>query len=70
MMQSAKAHETDEQAETAQMDSVWEIIREHLENERERVHKEIKDYPTPIPACDAQFNYLREERTRIPQEIK
>ena len=44
-------------------------IREHLENERHRVIEEIKKYPTPIAACDAQFNYLLEERARIAQEL-
>jgi hypothetical protein len=51
------------------MESVWKIIRDHLESERQRIYAEIKNYPTPIPACDAQFNYLLEERQRIPQEL-
>lgn len=45
-------------------------VRELLENERHRVNEEIKNYPTPIPACDAQFNYLLEERTRIAEELE
>lgn len=45
------------------------MIRDHLESERHRIYEEIKNYPTPIPACDAQFNYLLEERRRIPQEL-
>lgn len=51
------------------MESVWKIIRDHLERERHRIYEEIKNYPTPIPACDAQFNYLLEERAKIPQEL-
>ncbi len=69
-MPSAKAREEmDRQAETALMESVFERIREHLENERHRVNEEVKKYPPPIPACDAQFNYLLEERARIAEEL-
>jgi hypothetical protein len=57
-------------AKTDLMASVWTRIREHLENERHRINEEIRHYPTPIPACDAQFNYLLEERVRIPEELK
>jgi hypothetical protein len=65
-----KGHEeVSRQTESALMESVWKIIRDHLENERQRIYEEIKNYPTPIPACDAQFNYLLEERQRIPQEL-
>jgi hypothetical protein len=61
--------EVSRQTESALMESVWKIIRDHLESERQRIYEEIKNYPTPIPACDAQFNYLLEERQRIPQEL-
>ena len=40
-------------------------IREVLERERERVYDRIASYPTPIPACDEQFNHLLELRARI-----
>ena len=69
-MPSAKARDdVDTQAKIALIESVCERIREHLENERHRVIEEIKKYPTPIAACDAQFNYLLEERARIAQEL-
>lgn len=69
-MPSAKTHdEVDSQAELALMESLWKTIREHLKKERQRVNEEIKNYPTPIPACDAQFNYLLEERTRVAEEL-
>ena len=54
---------------SALLESVWTKISSHLENERERIYEEIKNYPRPIPACDAQFNYLLEERTRIADEL-
>lgn len=50
------------------MESVSEKVRKHLEKERHRINKEIRNYPTPIAGCDAQFNYLLEERVRIAQE--
>ncbi len=34
-----------------------------------RVHDEIRNYPAPIPACDAQFNYLLEEREALSSEL-
>jgi len=57
------------QTELAFLDSFWKRIKDHLENERQRIYEEIRHYPTPIPACDAQFNYLLEERARIGQEL-
>jgi chorismate mutase len=63
-----KAHdETNRQGDLAL--SVWKRIRDHLASERHRIYEEIQNYPTPIPACDAQFNYLLEERARIAQEL-
>ncbi|KPJ77825.1 MAG: hypothetical protein AMJ54_06565 [Deltaproteobacteria bacterium SG8_13] len=44
-------------------------VRDHLEAERDRLNEQIGSYPSPIPACDAQFNYLLEKRTRISGEL-
>ena len=49
--------------------SAYHNIRTDLENERRRVQQEIVTYPSPITACDQQFNYLLEERSRISQEL-
>ncbi len=69
-MPSPKAHnEISSQTELTLLESLWKSIKDHLENERRRIYEEIKHYPTPIPACDAQFNYLLEERARIAQEL-
>jgi hypothetical protein len=51
------------------MNSVWQRIRLRLESERDRIHREIRDYPTPIPRCDAQFNHLLEQRDSIAREL-
>lgn len=34
-----------------------------------RVREEIGNYPAPIPACDAQFNYLLEKREALTSEL-
>lgn len=69
-MPSVKAHDVKKRmGEFAPLKSVCEAISKQLENERHRVNGEIKNYPTPITACDAQFNYLLEERARIAEEL-
>ena len=47
----------------------WTKIGEHLERARLRIQEEITHYPPPIPACDAHFNHLLEERARIGAEL-
>jgi hypothetical protein len=47
------------------MQPVWQTIREYLESKKDQISKAILYYPPPIPACDAQFNYLLEERARV-----
>jgi len=49
--------------------SAWKIIYQHLENEMQRVRGEIQTYPAPIPACDAQFNHLLDEREALSSEL-
>ena len=69
-MPSGKTHnEIEHQAEISPIESIWEAIRLHLENQRARVNDEIRKYPTPITACDAQFNYLLEERVKLAEEL-
>ena len=45
-------------------------LKNQLEKVKIRVNKEIGNYPSPIPACDAQFNYLLEERSKISVTLK
>ena len=33
------------------------------------LEQEIRGYPTPIPRCDAQFNFLYEQRGRLAQQL-
>ncbi|MBX3057956.1 MAG: hypothetical protein KF770_15930 [Anaerolineae bacterium] len=48
---------------------LWEEIKTHLKQKRDHINDEIRNYPSPIPACDAQFNYLLEERARLTGEL-
>jgi hypothetical protein len=49
--------------------AAWNAIRTCLRSERDRILEEIRAYPTPIPRCDQQFNYLLEKRERLFQEL-
>ncbi len=53
----------------APVNSAWAMIHQHLQEEIRRVHDEIRNYPAPIPACDAQFNYLLEKREALSAEL-
>ncbi|MBX3053062.1 MAG: hypothetical protein KF753_16385 [Caldilineaceae bacterium] len=48
---------------------LYSQIEARLWQERERIYAEIHAYPPPIPACDAQFNYLIEKRALIAKEL-
>jgi len=54
---------------TAPANSVWTRIHQQLEGEMRRVREEIRTYPAPIPACDAQYNFLLEEREALTSEL-
>ncbi len=60
-------HEIETRASPAE--PARERIRALLEVRRLRVQQEIVKYPSPIPACDAHFNHLLEERGRITDEL-
>ncbi len=42
-----------------------EVALQELHTAREQLSREIASYPTPISGCDAQFNQLLSDRTRI-----
>lgn len=39
--------------------------RSALEDARTELDTEIRQYPTPISGCDAQYNHLLAERRRV-----
>lgn len=45
-------------------------FKSQLEKVKSQINKEIGNYPPPIPACDAQFNYLLEKRSNISRTLK
>jgi hypothetical protein len=49
--------------------SVWTQIADCLENRKSRVYEEIKNYPTPITACDQQFDHLLDQLAKICGEL-
>lgn len=51
------------------IDTIGSEIKNHLENQKQAINDEIFHYPPPIPACDAQFNYLLEQRALLRQEL-
>ncbi len=42
-----------------------DALRVRLARLQEAVAAEIRTYPVPIPACDAQYNHLLERRTAL-----
>ena len=51
-------------------ESIWQQIREYLEQERRRIASEITNYPSPIAGCDAQFTALLEQRDGIVEALR
>lgn len=51
------------------LDEVLKGLVKRLEKRRAEIGEEISSYPPPIPACDAQFNYLLEARRGIAREL-
>jgi len=48
----------------------WAELKDRLEAHRAAMNEQIAAYPPPIPACDAQFNHLLEQRSGINRELK
>ena len=46
-------------------ESEWDALRARLERMQAAVAAEIRSYPPPIPACDAQYNHLLERRAAL-----
>lgn len=45
-------------------------LRAALTARKAEVAAEIRNYPGPIPGCDAQFNHLLEVRRILTQELQ
>jgi len=51
--------------ELASIEGMGQQVNAQLEAEKRRINDEINHYPPPIPACDAHFNYLLEQRAAV-----
>ena len=60
---------TETARDSAKLASMWSEVKLHLEDRRRALAAEIRDYPTPIPRCDAQFNHLYEQQARLAREL-
>ena len=60
---------TDITRDSVALESMWNEIKLHLEDRRRALSAEIRDYPTPIPRCDAQFNHLYEQQARLARDL-
>ena len=47
-----------------------ETVRRILVTARDALDAEIRDYPTPVSGCDAQYNHLLAERRRAHEAIQ
>ncbi len=56
-------------AESEPLHPAWDAVRRYLESKRRPVQEEIRRYPPPIPACDAHFNHLLEQRSLLSREL-
>jgi hypothetical protein len=59
---------------SAQSINFAESLRSEITSCREiskqRIFEEIRHYPTPITACDQQFNYLLEVQVNVSGELR
>ena len=49
--------------------SAGEELQRYLLRMKRQIDDDIRTYPTPIPRCDAQFNHLYEQRSRLAQAV-
>jgi hypothetical protein len=54
----------------ASLEALLLEVRDHLRLVQRSLHEEIRDYPTPIPRCDAQFNHLFDQRGRLQRALE
>jgi len=55
--------------DSANLESMRNEIRVRLEGLRRALAAEIRNYPTPIPRCDAQFNHLYEQQAGLARDL-
>jgi hypothetical protein len=69
MPTATSEHATDRKEDLATLRSLWKDILDDLDHRKRRIGEEIRNYPTPIPRCDAQFNHLYEQQARLARDL-
>ena len=68
-MRSFVTTRTETAPDSVKLESMRNEIRLHLEDLKRALAEEIRNYPTPIPRCDAQFNHLYEQQARLARDL-
>ncbi len=63
-------HSTANSESSTTLTSLCLELRDYLQRTKGLTEEEIRTYPTPIPRCDAQFNFLYEHRARLSQQLE
>ena len=69
MPTATSEHATDRKEDLATLRSLWKDILDDLDHRKHSIDEEIRRYPTPIPRCDAQFNHLYEQQSRLARDL-
>ena len=70
MATATTAQESRRDADLGPLAKLLQEVRDHLQHIRRSLSEEIRGYPTPIPRCDAQFNHLLEQRSRLSRALE
>lgn len=73
LQEAARRPEVEMEGKKAMVTTVEECVtlaRAELRVARGKLLQEIRNYPTPIAGCDAQFNHLLSERTRVSAALR
>ena len=70
MTPAISTHSTASSESLTTLRSLCLELRDYLQRTKRVTEDEIRTYPTPIPRCDAQFNYLYEHRARLSQQLE
>ena|SRR2546427_9295486 len=70
MTPTTSTHSTASGESSTTLTSLCLELRDYLQRTKRVTEDEIRTYPTPIPRCDAQFNYLYEHRARLSQQLE
>jgi hypothetical protein len=70
MSHATAANDLNRDASLASLEALLLEARDHLRGVQRSLSAEIREYPTPIPRCDAQFNHLFEQRSHLQRALE